>query len=140
MEAHVSASLDPPRFHTFLLGSFAVLALTLAAVGVFGVVSYSTSQRTRELAIRRVLGARRRDVLRLVAGRGFLPVLGGIALGLVLALVLTRVLSTMLFGIAPTDPGTYIAVGALLSAVALLACYLPSRRAMDVEPLVALRD
>jgi putative ABC transport system permease protein len=121
------------------LGAFALLALTLAAVGVFGVVSYSTSQRTNELAIRLVLGAQRRDLLRLVTRGGFLPVLLGVALGLALALALTRALSTMLFRIAPTDPGTYIAVGTLLAAVALVACYLPSRRAMDIEPLTALR-
>jgi putative ABC transport system permease protein len=139
MEDRVSASLDSPRFHTVLLGTFAILALTLAAVGVFGVVSYSTSQRTREFAVRVVLGAQRRDVFRLVAGRGFLPVLTGAVLGLLLSLALTRTLSTMLFGIAPFDPLTYAAVGALLSAVALAACYLPSRRAMNVEPLVVLR-
>jgi len=139
MEEHVSASLGTPRFHTVLMLGFALLALALAAVGIFGVVSYSASQRTREFAIRRVLGAQRRDLLRLAARGGGLPVLVGVVAGLVLALLLTRALTALLFGIAPTDPGTYIAVSALLSAVALVACYLPSRRAMSVEPVVALR-
>jgi putative ABC transport system permease protein len=139
MNDHVSASLDPPRFHTFLLGVFATLALTLAAVGVFGVISYSTSQRTREFGIRLALGAQRRDVFRLVVGGGFVLVLTGVALGLILALALTQALSSMLFGIVPTDPATYGAVALVLSAVALLACYLPSRRAMKVDPVVALR-
>lgn len=140
MGDYVSVSLDSPRFHAALLVVFAALALALAAVGVFGVVSYSTSQRTRELAVRVALGAQRSDVLRLVVGTGFLPVLVGVGLGLALALALTRTLSTLLFGIVPTDPFTYVAVGLLLGAVALFACYLPSRRATNVDPVVALRS
>jgi putative ABC transport system permease protein len=140
MRHYVSASLDSPRFSAFLLGVFAVLALTLATGGVFGVVSYSTSQRTRGFAIRMAMGARRRDIIKLVVGEGFLLVLAGIGLGLVLALALTQALSSMLFEIVPTDPTTYAAVGIVLSVVALAACYLPSQQAMRVDPAEALRQ
>jgi putative ABC transport system permease protein len=140
VRSHVSASLNSPRFHTFLLGVFAALALALATGGVFGVVSYSTSQQTRGFAIRLALGAQRRDIFRLVVGGGFLLILTGIGLGLVLALALTQALSSMLFDIVPTDPLTYAAVGLVLCAVALAACYFPSRQAMKVDPVIALRQ
>jgi putative ABC transport system permease protein len=122
------------------LGVFAALALALATGGVFGVVSYSTSQQTRGFAIRLALGAQRRDIFRLVVGGGFLLILTGIGLGLVLALALTQALSSMLFDIVPTDPLTYAAVGLVLCAVALAACYFPSRQAMKVDPVIALRQ
>jgi putative ABC transport system permease protein len=139
MSDQVSESLAPPRFHTILLGVFAALALTLAAVGVFGVISYSVGQRTREFAIRLALGAGRRDILCLVMGEGLLPVLTGVVLGLALSLAMTRFLSSLLFGILPTDPATYAVVAVVLSVVAVAASYLPSRRALLVNPAVALR-
>jgi predicted permease len=140
MRHYVSASLDSPRFSAFLLGVFAVLALTLATGGVFGVVSYSTSQRTRGFAIRTAMGAQRRDIFKLVVGEGFRLVVAGIGLGLVLALALTRALSSMLFEIVPSDPTTYAVVGIVLGAAALAACYLPARHAMRLDPVVALRQ
>jgi putative ABC transport system permease protein len=139
MKVHVAESLSSPRFHTLVLGAFAALALTLAAGGVFGVTAYTTSQRARELAIRSALGAQRLDLLRLVLGKGLLHVLAGVFIGLVLALLVTRTLSGMLYDIVATDPMTYAAVGLVLSAVALAACYLPSRRPTKVDPVVALR-
>jgi putative ABC transport system permease protein len=138
MSDQVSESLAPPRFHTILLGVFAALALTLAAVGVFGVISYSVGQRTRDFAIRLALGAERRDILRLVIGESLLPVLTGVVLGLGLSLAMTRLLSSLLFGIRPTDPATYAVVAVVLSVVAVAASYLPSRRALLVNPAVAL--
>jgi len=140
MRHYVSATLQSPRFNAFLLGFFAVLALSLATGGVFGVVSYSTSQRTRELAIRTAMGARRSDIFRLVVGEGFRLVLGGIAVGLILAVALGRALSSMLYGIVPTDPLTLTAVAILLGAAALAACALPARQAMRLDPGSALRQ
>ena len=140
MRHYVSASLDSPRFSAFLLGAFAVLALTLATGGVFGVVSYSTSQRSRAFAIRMAMGAQRRDILKLAVGEGFLSVLAGISIGLALALALTRALSSMLFEIVPADPTTYAVVGIVLGAVALAACYLSSRQVLRLDPVVALRQ
>jgi len=139
MHTQISTSLESPRFNTILLGIFAALALTLAAVGVFGVVSYSISQRTRDFAIRLALGANRGDILGMVVGQGFGLVLLGEVLGLGSSLVLTRLLSNMLFGVVPTDPVTYATVAGILSVVAVSACYLPSRRATKVDPVVALR-
>jgi putative ABC transport system permease protein len=139
MRDQVATSLASPRFHAFLLGIFATLALTLAAVGIFGVISYSVGQRSREFAVRLALGAERGDILRLVIGRGFSSVLFGIALGLALSVALTQSLSSLLFGILPTDPLTYAMVAVLLSSVALAASVLPCRRALKVDPVVALR-
>jgi predicted permease len=140
MRQYVSASLASPRFNALLLGAFAILALTLATGGVFSVVSYSTSQRRRGFAIRMALGAQRRDIFKLAVGEGFLLVLVGILLGLALALALTQALSSMLFEIVPTDPATYVAVGIVLGAVALAACSLSSRKALRLDPVVALRQ
>ena len=127
------------RYPAYLTGIFACVALLLALVGIYGVVSYSVAQRTHELAVRVALGARGRDVLRLVLGHGLLLALAGIVLGALGALALTRLISGMLFGVSAADPAVYGLVALLLAAVALLACLLPARRAMKVDPMVALR-
>ena len=127
------------RYPAYLTGVFACVALLLALVGIYGVVSYSVAQRTHELAVRVALGARTRDVLRLVLGHGLLLALVGIALGALGALALTRLISGLLFGVSAADPGVYLVVALLLAAVALLACLVPARRATKVDPMVALR-
>ena len=139
MEDYMSESVAAPRFNTILLGSFAVLALVLAAVGIFGVVSYSVAQRTREMGIRRALGADTESVMRLVLVQGMRLTLAGVAIGLVGACGLTRLMETLLFGITPTDPATLVGTAALLMFVAFVASYLPARRAANVDPMVALR-
>ena len=121
------------------VGAFAVIALVLAAVGIYGVMAYNARQRTQEIGIRMALGAQPKDVMRLVLGHGLRIVMIGLAIGVVASLVLTRLMSNLLFGIGANDPLTFIVVAALLAFVALLACYLPARRAMRVDPMVALR-
>ena len=135
----LSASLARRRFDTLLTGLTAGLALLLAMVGIFGVTAHAVTQRTREIGVRMALGAQPLDVLRLVLGRGLRLTLYGIGVGLVAALALTRVLGTMLYGVTATDPLTFIAVSLGLILVALLACYIPARRATKVDPLIALR-
>ncbi|HWS87834.1 MAG TPA: ABC transporter permease [Pyrinomonadaceae bacterium] len=127
------------RYPAYLTGVFACVALLLALVGIYGVVSYAVAQRTHEIAVRVALGARTRDVLRLVLGHGLLLALGGIAVGAVGALALTRLISGLLFGVSAADPAVYGLVALLLAAVALLACLVPARRATKVDPMVALR-
>jgi putative ABC transport system permease protein len=122
-----------------LLGIFATLALVLAAVGIYGVMSYSVAQRTREIGIRIALGAQRGDVLKMTVKQALKLVVGGLAIGLVLALILTRVMSSLLFGISATDPVTFISIAAVLLAVATLASYIPALRATRIDPMVALR-
>jgi putative ABC transport system permease protein len=139
LEQFLSEVSAQPRFNTTLLGVFALLALGLATVGVYGVVSYTVAQRTRELGIRVALGAQRRDILRLVLGHGLLLVLAGVGLGVAAAFMLTRFLSSLLFGVAATDPLTFVLTPLLLAAVALAASFIPARRATRVDPLVALR-
>ncbi|HEV2314548.1 MAG TPA: ABC transporter permease [Candidatus Acidoferrales bacterium] len=139
MEQVVSGSLNDWRFHAILLGIFGALAVVIAAVGVYGVISYSVAQRTHEIGIRLALGAQRRDVLRLVLSQGASLALAGIVVGMLAAIGLTRLMASLLYGVAPTDPVTFIAVAILLLIVALIACYLPARRAMRVDPMVALR-
>ena len=135
----VADSVARRRFNALLTGLFAIVALLLASVGIFGVLNYTVAQRTQEIGLRVALGAQTRDVLRLVLGQGLRMILFGLALGLVASLALTRVLGGMLFGVTPTDPVTFVGVSLLLATVALLACYIPARRAAKVDPLVALR-
>lgn len=139
MEDWVADSLTARRFALLLLGLFGMLALTLAGVGVYGVVSYEAAQRTREIGIRMALGATTREVLRLVIRQGMKPALYGVALGLLGAFALTRLIKSLLFGVSASDPLTFLLVAALLGIVALLACYLPARRAASVDPMIALR-
>jgi putative ABC transport system permease protein len=139
MERMVSDSLAQRRFSVFLLGVFAALALVLAVVGLYGVMSYAVAQRTHEFGLRMALGAQRRDILKMVVGQGLLLVGVGLAAGLLGALALTRVMSSLLYGVSATDPLTYAGIALLLAAVALLASYVPARRATRVDPMVALR-
>jgi predicted permease len=132
-------SMSQPRFSVFLLGSFGVLALLLASIGMYGVISYSVLQRTQEIGIRMALGAQRRKVFGMVLGQGALLAGLGIGIGLVAALGVTRLLASFLYGVRPTDPLTFAGVSLLLLGIALLACYLPARRATRVDPIVALK-
>jgi putative ABC transport system permease protein len=132
-------SLAPRRVNMLLVGAFAALGLILASVGIYGVVSYSVSQRTHEIGIRMALGAERGDVLRIVAGQRLRSVFIGVGIGVAASIGLTRFLQTMLFGIKPTDPTTFVSVSLILLMVAWLACYIPARRATKVDPMVALR-
>jgi len=134
-----SSSLDQRRFILALFGVFAAVALLIAAVGVYGVMAYTVTQRTQEIGIRMTLGAQAADVLRLALGQGMRPAVTGIALGLLAAFALTRLMKSMLFGIEATDPLTYAGVALLLAMVAVVACYIPARRAARVDPMVALR-
>jgi predicted permease len=139
MNEVIAASLAQQRFLMILLDAFAVVALLLASLGLYGVISYLVGQRTHELGIRLALGAQRKDVLRLVLSHGMRMALGGVALGLIAALGLTRLLAKMVYGVSTTDPATFTVIALLLTAVALLACFVPARRATKVDPLVALR-
>jgi putative ABC transport system permease protein len=139
LDQRLSGSLAARREKMFLLGVFAAIALALAIVGLYGVMSYSVGQRTHEIGIRMALGAQKCDVLRMVVRQGLRLTLIGVAIGIAGALALTRFMSSLLYGVKPTDPVTFIAVSLLLTAVALLACYIPARRAAKVDPMVALR-
>jgi putative ABC transport system permease protein len=139
MEQLLSASVSPRRFSGLLLAVFAGLALTLATLGIYGVISHSVSQRTRELGLRMALGAQQREVLELVMRRGLKLVLAGLGLGLVGSLVVTQFLASLLFAVSPTDLPMFVAVSLVLGVVALLACYIPAQRAAKVDPIVSLR-
>ena len=135
----VDTSLTADRFAMLLLGAFGMLALILSAIGMYGVISYSVMQRTPEIGIRIALGARRTQILVMVLGQGCRLACAGIAIGLIAALTTTRLMTRFLYGVQPTDPTTFAAVSLLLMAVALLACYMPARKAMKVDPMIALR-
>ncbi|HKP87819.1 MAG TPA: ABC transporter permease, partial [Blastocatellia bacterium] len=139
MNEILSGSVAKQRFNTLLLAIFAGVALVLAAVGIYGVISYSVTQRTREIGIRMALGADSRDVMRMVVGQGFALVSVGVAIGLASAFVLTRLMQSLLFGVSATDPVTFISISIVLVAVAMLASYVPARKATKVDPMVALR-
>ena len=139
MEQRLSRAIAQPRFRTTLIGIFAVVALVLACIGIYGVISYSVTQRTHEIGIRMALGAGRHNVLKLVIGQGAWLAIIGVAFGLGGAFALTRLMASLLFGVTPTDAATFISVPLGLIFVALLACYIPARRATRVDPLVALR-
>jgi predicted permease len=139
MDAMLADVVAQPRFQTLLLTLFGIVALLLAAVGIYSVMAYSVVQRTNEIGIRMALGAQAQDVLRLILGQGMKLVVIGVALGTAASLGLTRVLTALLFGVSATDPLTFTVIALLLTGMALLACYLPARRAMTVDPLVALR-
>jgi putative ABC transport system permease protein len=139
MEEVFSRSIAFERFLMTLMTVFAGLALVLAMVGLYGVISYSVTQRTHEIGIRMALGAERREGLRMVVWQGLKLALIGVSIGIAGALALTRFLTSLLYGVKPTDPLTFAAVSLILIGVALLACYIPARRAARVDPMVALR-
>jgi putative ABC transport system permease protein len=132
-------SVAGERLNLTLLSLFAGIALVLAIVGIYGVMSYSVTQRTHEIGIRMAIGARPRDVYKMILGHGMKLALIGVAVGLVIAFALTRLMATMLFGVEPTDVTTFTVISLMLITVALLACYLPGRRATKVEPTISLR-
>ena len=139
MDNIVSESVTQPRFNLFLLGLFSGIALLLSAAGIYGVTAYSVTQRTKELGIRIALGATVRDVLKMVLGQGMAVIAIGLAIGLAAAFALMRLMRSLLFGVGENDPLTFAAITLVLLLVALLACYIPARRASKVDPLIALR-
>jgi ABC-type antimicrobial peptide transport system permease subunit len=136
----VDSSLIRPRFNMLLLGVFAVVALVLATIGTYGVLSYSVSQKTREIGLRMSLGAGRRDIIRWILARGLKLAVAGVVLGAIGASLMTRGLASMLYGVSPTDMTTFVGVSVMLIVVALIACYVPACRASRVDPMVALRQ
>jgi ABC-type antimicrobial peptide transport system permease subunit len=139
MEEIISESLSTQRFSMILLAVFAAVALILASIGIYGVISYLVGQRTHEIGVRIALGARRWDVLNLILSQGAKLTLIGVLIGVAASLGLTKLMARMLYGVSASDPFTFIGVAILLSLVALVACYIPTRRAMRVDPMVALR-
>jgi putative ABC transport system permease protein len=139
LEEYVASSVGPQKFYATLVGLFAIVALTLAAVGLYGVIAYAVSQRTHELGVRVALGATGERIARMVVNQGLMLAIAGVTVGVVAALLVTRVLGSLLFGVSALDPLTFGAVLILLVAVAVVASYVPARRAARVDPLVAMR-
>jgi putative ABC transport system permease protein len=139
MDQKMTSSVAAPKFNTFVLGLFAFLALFLAAIGIYGLLAYAVAQQSHEIGIRVALGAQRRDVMRLILVQGARLALAGLAIGALAAFGLTRLMSSLLYGISASDPLTFAAVAIVLLAVALAACYIPGRRPMRVDPMVAHR-
>lgn len=139
MEQYVSTALARPKLYAVLLGTFASLALLLAAVGLYGLIAYTVSRRTHEIGVRMALGAQPRDVLRSMLGEGARLAGAGVALGAICAAVLSRVVAKLLYGVTAADPLTYTGAAVILGSMALIAAYLPARRAARVDPMVALR-
>jgi ABC-type antimicrobial peptide transport system permease subunit len=139
MAQQVARQTTQARFSAWLLGIFGALALALAAVGIYGVMSYLVTQHTREIGIRMALGAQARDVLKLVVGQGLALTLIGVGVGLIGALALTRLMKTLLIGVSATDPLTFAVIALLLVGIALLACWIPARQATKVDPVIALQ-
>ena len=139
LEQAIDERLSPKRLATFLIGLFAILALVLAAVGIYAVMSYAVSQRSHEIGIRMALGAQPRDIFKLVVGQGLMMTMIGLMIGLALAFVMTRAMAKILYGVTASDPVTFMGVSLLLASVALLACYIPARRATRVDPMIVLR-
>jgi putative ABC transport system permease protein len=140
MEDRIGENLAQPRVSMLLLAGFAGIALTLAAIGIYGVIAYAVAQRTREIGIRMALGATSADVRHLVVRQGMTPVLIGVVVGVAAALLLTRLMSSLLFGVSATDPATFAGVALFLAGIALAASWLPARRATRVQPVIALRQ
>jgi len=139
MDQLLDESLEQQRFRTWLVSGFAAIALLLAAMGIYALISYSVSQRTREIGVRIALGAQRRDVLGMVIREGLQLLMFGSLVGLVGALLVTRIIRSLLYSTSPTDLLSFVAPSLMLLAVALLACYIPARRAAKIDPIVALR-
>jgi putative ABC transport system permease protein len=140
MEQAVSDTISEPRLRASLVALFAGLALLLGMLGIYGVASYTVTRRTQEIGIRMALGARRGEIAGMILGRSFLLAVGGVGLGLLASATAVRTLSSLLFGVQPLDPATLATSGVLLVACAMVASYVPARRAMQVDPAVALRD
>lgn len=139
MGQYLGAAVAQPRFNALLFSLFALLALLLAAVGLYGVMAYTVSQRTHEIGVRMALGAQTANVLRLMIAQGMKLMLLGIGLGLAGAFALTRLMKTLLFGVSAADPVTFAVIALLLATIALVACWIPARRAMKIDPMIALR-
>jgi putative ABC transport system permease protein len=139
MDELVARSTATRRFSMLLVGGFALIALLLAAVGIYGVLNFAVSERRREIGIRMALGAGHVDILRLVVGRALVLTGAGMLIGLAVSLLLTRFMANLLYGVSPTDPRILLLVAMALTLVALLACYIPARRATKVDPMIALR-
>jgi len=139
VQESVARSIATQRLAMMLLSVFSLLALVLSAIGIYGVISYLAGQRAKEIGVRMAMGATSADVLRLVLGEGMRLTLVGVGIGVVAALGLTRLITKMIYGVGATDPITFAVVAILLTGVALFACYIPARRAMRVDPIIALR-